>query len=266
MRFDAQLEAETRFVEAAGLRFAYRRFGPRTGTPLVLCQRFNSSMDDWDSTLLEQLSKERDVVVFDNAGVGASSGVVPNSIGGMAYYLVQFVEAMGFAEVDLLGLAMGGFVALTVAMDWPAVVCRLVLASSGAGGGDGMVLPEMNSSPQYAQVELELEELLNGIFHGLPGRRHDVAAALSLEGFQAQVAAITAWSIGLDCAARRLDEIKHPALVANGSHDSIVPTSNTMLMAQKLPNAKLVLYPYTGHGFLLLQAEAFALQVLEFLR
>ena len=74
----------TKFAEADGVRYAYRRLGGPSGTPLVFCHRFRGTMDDWDPATINGFARERDVILFDNAGVGLSTGVVPNNARAMA--------------------------------------------------------------------------------------------------------------------------------------------------------------------------------------
>ena len=74
----------TRFVNAGEVLFAYRRFGNPAGIPLVFLQHFRGSMDNWDPALLNCFAKDRLVITFDNAGVGFSSGEVPDTVAAMA--------------------------------------------------------------------------------------------------------------------------------------------------------------------------------------
>src|SRR5712691_10502315 len=101
----------TQFVEANGIRFAYRRFGKAGGIPLVLNQHFTGTMDHWDPAVTDGLAKEREVILFDNAGVSSSSGEVPNTFDEMGADAVTFIKALGLAKVDVLGFSIGGFVA-----------------------------------------------------------------------------------------------------------------------------------------------------------
>ncbi|KAB2896761.1 MAG: alpha/beta hydrolase, partial [Kofleriaceae bacterium] len=124
----------TRFVEASGVRFAYRRFGAPEGVPLVLLNRFRGTIDHWDPALLEVLAAERPVIVFDSAGVGFSSGDAAPDIAGAARYAAAFIDALGLRQVDVLGWSMGGAVAQQLALDRPELVRRIVLAGTGPGG------------------------------------------------------------------------------------------------------------------------------------
>jgi pimeloyl-ACP methyl ester carboxylesterase len=101
--------APTQFVEANGIRFAYRRFGQEGGTPLLFMQHFRGGMDHWDPTVPDGFAKNRPVILFDNAGVASSSGQTPDTIDAMAEHAADFVAALGLSQIDLLGFSIGGF-------------------------------------------------------------------------------------------------------------------------------------------------------------
>ena len=71
--------APTQFVEANGIRFAYRRFGKSGGVPLVLNQHFTGTMDHWDPPVTDGFANDREVILFNNAGVSSSSGEIPTT-------------------------------------------------------------------------------------------------------------------------------------------------------------------------------------------
>src|ERR1700722_18755713 len=110
---DTHLTAPTQFVEAKGIRFAYRRFGLERGTPLVFLQHFRGGLDNWDPLVTDGLAHGRPVILFDNTGVASSSGETPNTIEAMGDDAAVFVKALGLAQVDLLGHSIGGYVAQT---------------------------------------------------------------------------------------------------------------------------------------------------------
>src|SRR5882757_248782 len=103
--------APTQFVEAAGIRFAYRRFGGKIDIPLLFFMHFTGTMDHWDPAVTDGFAQDREVILFNNAGVSSSSGEVPTSIEEMAQ---QF------------------------AMDRPDLVRKLILVGTGPRGGEGM--------------------------------------------------------------------------------------------------------------------------------
>src|SRR5712675_1789498 len=128
----------TQFVEANGIRFAYRRFGKSGGVPLVLNQHFTGTMDHWDPAVTNGLAKDREVILFNNAGVSSSSGEVPTTFEEMGANAIAFIKALGLKKVDVLGFSIGGFVAQEIALQAPDLVRRLVLVGTGPRGGKGM--------------------------------------------------------------------------------------------------------------------------------
>src|SRR6202171_4276376 len=143
MNTDTALTAPTRVVEAAGIRFAYRRFGdPRGGVPigppLIFFMHFTGTMDHWDPAVTDGLARDREVILFDNAGISSSSGEVPITIESMAADATAFIKALGLKQVDLLGFSIGGTVTQALTLAEPRLVRRLVLVGTGPRGGDGM--------------------------------------------------------------------------------------------------------------------------------
>src|ERR1700756_3964397 len=118
--------APTQFVEANGIRFAYRRFGNTAGVPLVFNQHFTGTMDHWDPAVTDGFAKDREVILFNNAGVSSSSGEVPARIEKMGANAVAFIKAQGLTKVDVLGFSIGGFVAQEITLQAPDLVRRLV--------------------------------------------------------------------------------------------------------------------------------------------
>ena len=130
--------APTRFVDAADVRFAYRRFGKPGGAPFVLNMHFTGTMDHWAPLVTDGLAANREVILFDNAGVSSSSGRVPTSAEEMAANAAFFIEALGLPKVDVLGFSLGGMVSQALALLKPDLVRRLVFIATGPRGGEGM--------------------------------------------------------------------------------------------------------------------------------
>src|SRR3977135_3879395 len=130
--------APTQFVEANGIRFAYRRFGKPDGVPLVFNQHLTGTMDHWDPAVTDGLAATREVILFDNAGISSTSGEVPASVEEMAVNAAAFIRALGLAQVDVLGFSLGGLVAQALTVAEPGLVRRLVLVGTGPRGGQGM--------------------------------------------------------------------------------------------------------------------------------
>ena len=143
--------APTRYIEGSGIRFAYRRLGPSTGTPLVLLQHFSGNIDAWDPAVVNVLAADRPVIAFDNAGVGRSTGQTPDNIAAMARDAVAFINLLGLSEVDLLGFSLGGFVAQQIAAEHGRLVRKLILVGTAPKGGEEhllAVLQEAFSKPR----------------------------------------------------------------------------------------------------------------------
>jgi len=98
--------APTQFVEANGIRFAYRRFGKASGVPLVFNMHFTGTMDHWDPLVTDGFAKDREVILFDNAGISSSSGEVPTSVEGMAANAIAFIKKSG-GRIIMIGSAVG---------------------------------------------------------------------------------------------------------------------------------------------------------------
>ena len=130
--------APTQFVEANGIRFAYRRFGKAGGVPIVLNQHYLGTMDYWDPAVTDGLARDREVILFDNAGISSSSGEVPTTFEQMGANAVAFIRALGLNKADVLGFSIGGMVAQEIALQAPDLVRRLILVGTGPRGGQGM--------------------------------------------------------------------------------------------------------------------------------
>jgi pimeloyl-ACP methyl ester carboxylesterase len=135
---DTHQIAPTQFVEANGTRFAYRRFGKTGGVPLVFNMHFTGTMDHWDPAVTDGLAKERQIILFDNAGVSSSSGEVPTTIEEMGANAVAFIKALGLKQVDVLGFSIGGLVAQEITLQARDLVRRLVLVGTGPRSGESM--------------------------------------------------------------------------------------------------------------------------------
>jgi pimeloyl-ACP methyl ester carboxylesterase len=253
----------TRFVSAGDVRFAYRRFGKPSGTPLVFLQHFRGSMDNWDPALLNGFAQDRTVITLDNAGIGFSSGEVPDTVAAMAQYALDFLDALGLSQVDLLGFSLGGYIAQHLTLHRPDLVRRLILAGTGPGKGEGTqdlnptildaasLAPSPNGVLQLFFEPTATSRAAGEAFLGrLQTREGERDPYLTGNGVQAQRTALTRWDRNEDAAYPHLREIPQPVFVASGSHDLIIPTVNALVLAQRLPNAQVILYPDSGHGFL----------------
>ena len=123
----AHQTAPTQFVEAKGIRFAYRRFGKAGGMPLVFNQHYLGTMDYWDPEVTNGLARDREVILFDNAGVSSSSAEVPTTFEQMGANAIAFSQALGLKKADVLGFSIGGMVAQEITLQAPNLVRKLIL-------------------------------------------------------------------------------------------------------------------------------------------
>jgi len=128
--------APTLYVEAAGIRFAYRQFGTEKSIPLLLIPHYRAGMDHWDPAVTDGFARSRPVILFDNAGVSGSSGETPDTVEAMADRAADFISALGLPEVDVLGHSIGGYIAQTLALRHPEIARRLILACTGPRSGE----------------------------------------------------------------------------------------------------------------------------------
>jgi pimeloyl-ACP methyl ester carboxylesterase len=280
---ESQLTAPNRAIEAAdGVTYAYRRLGDAQAgaPPLVLLQHYRGNLDNWDPALVDPLASMREVILFDNAGVGGSTGTTPRTVTEMAHDGLRFLEALGLHEVDLLGFSLGGFVAQELTLIRPRLVRRLVLAGTGPRGGEDMhgfaddvyVSATRDEPGAEDLLALFFERSATSVAKGsefiarILRRSHDRDAETTLETRDAQLDAIHTWGIPDHTKLNRLTGIRQPVIVAGGDNDRMVPTRNSHLLAECLPDARLKIYPDAGHGFLFQYPAEFASLVKEFLR
>ncbi|KAF5545953.1 nadph2 dehydrogenase [Fusarium mexicanum] len=296
-----QQTAKTQYVKSPkGVTFAYRQIGNESGIPLVLLTHFRGTMDKWDPLIVNTLAKSRRIITVDYAGVGLSSGEVATSIRQSAADITQFIEMIGEKEIYLLGFSIGGYVAQMVALNADpnkVKVRKLILAGTGTSYGPDLVYSQnkdVGSVAGVKDVDINVFKTLffpkNAEGDAAAGawwsRIHERSAATSGEeaslwlssgykdggkGLMAQVTQghdfteTAETSKGEDGAYERLSNLRIPVLVANGSNDYMIPTPNSYLIYQKVPNGQLILYPNSGHGFLFQYAPTFVKHVETFL-
>ena len=255
--------APTQFVDANSIRFAYRRFGKTGGLPIVFNQHYIGTMDYWDPTVTDGLARDREVILFNNAGVSSSSGEIPMTFEQMGANAVAFTRALGLNKADVLGFSIGGMVAQEITLQAPDLVRRLIVDGTGPRGGQGMesltqVAKRIFGAPYDPPEHLWLAVLFSPSEAGQAagkeflkrkhlrqkGRDPEVNDKVS----PAQVEAMEKWGVQQKGSYDYLKTIKQPTLVVNGSNDVIMPTINSFIMEQNIPNAELIIYPDSNHG------------------
>jgi pimeloyl-ACP methyl ester carboxylesterase len=273
-------ELRNQLIRAAdGVDYVYRDTGRASGVPLVLLQHFRGNLDNWDPALIDALAPARRVITFDNAGVGASTGTTPDTIEQMARDAIAFIAAMQFSQVDLLGFSIGSFVAQQIALIRPAIVRRLVLASSAPKGAAGMHgwAPEVigaigtpHTSPEaYLDVFFTRSaasrhadtEALRRMY----ARTEDRDRATTWATREAQYDAVCTRGIPDHALLQRMSAIGMPMFVANGDRDPMILPHYSYLLAGLIPHARVKIYPDSAHGFLFQHHGEFAADVDAFL-
>ena len=272
--------APTQYVEADGIRFAYRRYGKAGGVPFVFNMHFMGTMDHWDPAVTDRFAKEREVILFDNAGISSSSGDVPGSVREMGANAIAFIKALGLKQVDVLGFSIGGFVAQEITLQAPDLVRRLVLVGTGPRSGESMDTGTPEGKQIFGATYEHPDDLWLRV-HFTPSAVSQAAGRKFLQRFRlraknrdpevtekaalAQRTAIAEWGAKREHAWDYLKEIKQPTLVVNGSDDVIIYTINSYILQQNLPNAQLIIYPDSAHGSLYQYPELFVHHVSTFL-
>ena len=271
----------TRFIRTRLETYAYRRFGGGGAPPLVCLQHFTGTLDNWDPAVTDPLARGREVILFESAGLGRSTGAVPTTIPGMAQHFVAFADALGLTQVDLLGFSLGGMIAQQVALERPDLVRRMLLVGTAPEGGeDIMHLEKPELSRILGDPTLKGYQVLVKLFFTpseasqaagqafaarLSARTEDREPISGQNVAQAQIAAFRAWERVDGERFAKLRRIAHPCLVVNGVSDTMIPVRNSYFLGEHLPNAMLLTYPDAGHGSLFQWHESFVRQTLLFL-
>ena len=277
----SNVTAATKFMEVDEQRYAYRRFGAGPGLPLLFLQHFTGTLDNWDPAVTDPLALGREVILFENAGVGRSTGSVPKTVAGMAQHALAFLDALHLTRCDVLGYSLGGMIAQQMAQDRPEIFRRMILVATAPRGGEDIMHLEKPSLARYLNdPNLRGYAVLGKIFFAstdssqaeadafikrLMRRTQEREPVSGTAVAQAQMAAFREWESRTADRFTTLKNIRQPTLVANGVHDEMIPVRNSYWLSENLPNAVLMTYPDAGHGSLFQFHEAFTRQATAFL-
>jgi pimeloyl-ACP methyl ester carboxylesterase len=273
--------ATTQFLQADSETYAYRRFGAGSGLPVLCLQHFTGTLDNWDPAVTDALASGREVILFESAGLGRSSGKVPDTVAGMAKHALTFLERLGLKTCDVLGYSLGGMVAQQMAQDQPSIFRRMILVGTAPRGGEDIMHLDKPSLAKYlGDPKLQGYAVLQKIFFA-PTESSQAAGSAFIERLtqrkadrepvsgpavaQAQIAAFRDWEKFIGRRFADLKSIPHPTLVVNGIHDEMIPVQNSYWLSANLPNAVLLTYPDSGHGSLFQFHEPFTRQAAAFL-
>ena len=269
--------APTKTLMAGGVNYTYRELGPQAGVPVVFFVHLAATLDNWDPRLIDPIAQHRHVITFNQRGVGASGGEVPDSIEAMADDAYTFIAALGFEKIDIFAFSMGGMVAQDLVVKHPELVGKLVLAGTGPRGGkdmDKVVETTYWDILRAGLTRADPKEFLffnrdadgkaagKAFIRRLGERQQNRNQAMSIKGFQAQLRAIQKFGRS---APSDLSKLTHPTLIANGDHDRMVPTVLSHELHRRIRNSELIIYPNSGHGGIFQHHAQFAPIAAEFL-
>jgi pimeloyl-ACP methyl ester carboxylesterase len=269
--------APARTVEAGGVTYAYRELGPKGGIPVVFFVHLAATLDNWDPRIIDPIAKHRHVITFDNRGVGASTGVVPDSIEAMAADAYTFIRALGFDRIDVFSFSLGGMVAQALVVEHPELVRKLVLTGTGPAGGtdiDKVVGTTYFDILRATLTRSDAKEFLffnrnatgkpaaKAFVQRLQERTIDRDDPITVKAFRTQLRAITKWGRS---APADLSKLTQPTLIANGDHDRMVPSVLSEDLHRRIRGSELIIYPDSGHGGIFQFHDQFAPVAVEFL-
>ena len=271
----------TQLLRTSSETYAYRRLGDGVAPPLLCLQHFTGTLDNWDPAVIDPLASRGEVILFDNAGVGRSTGNVPPTIDGMARHAFAFIDALGLSNCDVLGFSLGGMVALQMIQERPTIFRRMILAGTAPRGGEDIMHVEKSGLAKFLQdPSLRGYAVLQKMFFAptessqaagqafiarLAQRTEDRDPPSGPQVAAAQIAAFREWEQFTGERFADLRDIRQPTLVVNGIHDEMIPIANSYHLAENLPNAVLMTYPDSGHGSLFQFHDSFVRQAAAFL-
>jgi pimeloyl-ACP methyl ester carboxylesterase len=270
-------KAPARTVSAGGVTFAYRELGPRDGIPVVFFVHLAATLDNWDPRIIDPIAKNRHVITFDNRGVGASTGEVPDSVEAMADDAYTFIRALGYDTIDVFSFSLGGMIAQDLVVKHPELVRKLVLTGTGPAGGkdidkvvgvtywDILRATLTRSDPKeflFFNRNATGKPAAKAFIKRLQERTVDRDADITVRAFRTQLKAIQKWGRS---APADLSKLTQPTLIANGDHDRMVPSVLSEDLHRRITGSELIIYPDSGHGGIFQFHNRFAPVAVEFL-
>jgi pimeloyl-ACP methyl ester carboxylesterase len=270
-------KAATRSITSGGVTYAYRELGPKAGIPVVFFVHLAATLDNWDPRIIEPIAQNRHVITFDQRGVGASTGQVPDSVEAMADDAYTFIKALGFDQVDVFSFSMGGMIAQDLVLKHPDLVRKLVLAGTGPRGGKDIDKVVGTTYWDVLRATLTRSDPKEFLFFNRTATGKLAAKAfikrlqertvardkpISTKAFQTQLKAIRKFGRS---APSDLSGLTHPTLIANGDNDRMVPSVLSGDLHRRIKGSELIIYPDSGHGGIFQFHDRFSPVAVEFL-
>lgn len=240
------------------------------GPPLLLLHGLGSSRNDWLLQLPTFLPRFR-VVAVDLRGHGGSPKPPgPYRLDHFSADVAQLLRRLDAPPAHVLGISLGGAVALQLALDFPELVRSLVLVNTAA----------RFVSASWQQRLMGARRVANAYFSGMDQVAEQVAARLFPRPEQSALRRetverirhndpaayrATLWAIARFDVRARLGEIACPTLIVAGDEDTTVPLASKQLLAQRISHSRLEIIAHSGHATPVDQPEAFNRTVMQFL-
>ena len=267
----------TQFVEANGIKFAYRSYGKEGGIPVIYLNHLTANLDNCDPRIMDAIAAKRTIISFDYRGIGATTGRQGESLADMAKDGIAFIHALGYNQVDIVAFSMGGFITQEILLVEPQLVRKAILAGTGPRGGAG--IPDVVGRT-YGDIFRGLLSFRDPKFYlffnqnkigkaaardflsRLKERKENRDKKVKLYALKKQLKAIKDWG---NEKPMDLSVFKLPVFIANGDNDRMVPSPLSKDMAKRFPNAEIKIYPNSGHGGIFQYHKEFIPQTIEFL-
>jgi pimeloyl-ACP methyl ester carboxylesterase len=269
--------APTRTITAGGATYPYRELGPKGGIPVVFFVHLAAMLDNWDPRIIDPIAKNHHVIAFDNTGVGASTGQVPDTVEAMADDAYTFITALGLDKIDIFSFSLGGFIAQALVVKHPELVRKLVLTGTGPKGGkdidkvagvtyfDILRATLTRSDPKeflFFNRNATGKPAARAFVNRLEERTVDRDAPIKLKALRTQLKAIKKWGRG---TPHDLSKLTQPTLIANGDNDRMVPSTLSEDLHRRIKGSELIIYADSGHGGIFQFHDEFAPAAVEFL-
>lgn len=270
-------ESPTRTIDTGGVTYAYRELGPKGGVPVFFFVHLAANLDNWDPRIVDAIARNRHVITFNQRGVGASTGKVATTIDAAADHAYEFINALGYDEIDIFSFSMGGFIAQDLVLKHPGLVRKLVLTGTGPRGGKdidkvaGVTYRDIlratltRSDPKeflFFNRDATGKAAAKAFVRRLQERTTDRDRAVTVRALRTQLKAIKKYGRS---APSDLSALSSSVLIANGDHDRMVPTVLSEDLHRRIEGSELIIYPNSGHGGIFQFHAEFARVAADFL-
>jgi pimeloyl-ACP methyl ester carboxylesterase len=252
--------SRTQLAEVNGKKIAYRSIGK--GSPMILCQRFRGTLDDWDPLFLDELARNYHVITFDYTGLASSQGAPHTNIKSFAGDVIDLAKYLNLEKVIIGGWSFGGWVAQIVTTVFPELVSQTILIGTRPPGKVSHDLEEIFIKTAYKQVNDFDDEIIlffepiSELSRKKAKESHDRIAQRTIDkDIPVALDQLQFYGNGGEDyvkdpynAREKLTTTNIPILVISGDHEVCFPPENWFELNRKLPTTQVVVIPSAGHG------------------